>query len=66
VVPELELAPPAPELSPGQANMLEPAGRADVIVLYSPLPELQHAELEAPGNEQVEPATAVAVDVAGK
>jgi hypothetical protein len=62
----LELAPPAPELSPGQPNALEPAGRADVIVLDSPLPELQHAEPEALGDEQVKAATAVPVDVAGK
>jgi hypothetical protein len=35
-------------------------------MLDSPLPELQHAEPEAPGNEQVEAATAAPVDVAGK
>jgi hypothetical protein len=66
VAPELELAPPAPELSSGQANALELAGRADVIVLDSPLPELQHGEPEVPGNEQVEATTTVPVDVAGK
>jgi hypothetical protein len=66
VTPELELAPPASEPSPGQANASEPAGRADVVVLDSPLPELQHAELEAPGDERVEAAVAVPVDVAGK
>jgi hypothetical protein len=32
----------------------------------SPLPELQHAELETPGDEQVKAAVAVAVEVAGK
>jgi hypothetical protein len=58
VTPELELAPPA--FAP------EPAGRADVVVLDSPPPELQHAELKAPGNERVEAGTAVPVDVAGK
>jgi hypothetical protein len=66
VTPELELAPPAPELSPGQPDVLEPAGRADVIMLDLPLPEPQHTEPEAPGNEQVEAATAVPVDGAGK
>jgi hypothetical protein len=66
VTPELELAPPASEPSPGQANAPELAGRADVVVLDSPPPELQHAELETPGNEQVEAATAVPVDVASK
>jgi hypothetical protein len=66
VTPELELAPPASEPSPGQANAPEPAGRANVVVLDSPLPELQHVELEAPGNEQVEAATAVPDDIAGK
>jgi hypothetical protein len=66
VTPELELAPPAPEPSPGQPNALEPARGADVIMLDSPLPELQHTEPEAPGNEQVEATTAVPVDSAGK
>jgi hypothetical protein len=66
VTPELELAPLAPEPSPGQANAPEPAERADVALPDSPLPELQHAELEAPGDEQVEAAVAVPVEVAGK
>jgi hypothetical protein len=66
VTPELELAPPAPEPSPGQANAPEPAERADVAMPDSPLPELQHAELETPGDEQVKAAVAVAVEVAGK
>jgi hypothetical protein len=66
VTPELELAPPASEPSPGQANAPEPARRADVVILDSPPPELRHAELETPGNEQVEAATVVPVDVAGK
>jgi hypothetical protein len=35
-------------------------------MLDSPLPELQYAEPEAPGDEQVKAATAVPVDVAGK
>jgi hypothetical protein len=39
---------------------------ADVIMLDSPLPELQHTEPEAPGNEQVEVTTAVPVGGAGK
>jgi hypothetical protein len=66
VTPELELAPPASKPSPGQANVPELAGRTDVVVLDSPLPELQHAELEAPGDEQLEAAVAVPVDIAGK
>jgi hypothetical protein len=66
VAPELELAPLAPEPSPGQPNALEPVGRVDVIMLDSPLPEPQHTEPKAPGNEQVEAATAVPVDAAGK
>jgi hypothetical protein len=66
VTPELELAPLAPEPSPGQANAPEPAERADVALPDSPLPELQHAELEAPGDERVEAAVAVPVEVAGK
>jgi hypothetical protein len=66
VTPELELAPPAPELSPGLPDAQEPAGRADVIMLDSPLPELQHTEAEAPGNEQVEATTAIPADGAGK
>jgi hypothetical protein len=65
VTPELELVPPAPEPSPGQANAPKPAERADVALPDSPLPELQHAELEAPGDEQVE-AFAVPDEVAGK
>jgi hypothetical protein len=66
VTPELELAPPAPEPLPGQANAPEPAERADVALPDSPLPELQHAELEAPSDERVEAAVAVPVEVAGK
>jgi hypothetical protein len=65
-MPELELAPPAPEPSPGQANTPEPAERADVALPDSPLPELQHAELEATGGEQVEAAIIIPVKVAGK
>jgi hypothetical protein len=66
VTPELELAPPASEPSPGQPNAPEPAGGADVIMRDSPLPELQHTEPEAPGNEQVEVTTTVPVGGAGK
>jgi hypothetical protein len=66
VTPELELASPAPELSSGQPDAQEPAGRADVIMLDSPLPELLHTEPEAPGNEQVEATTAAPADGAGK
>jgi hypothetical protein len=66
VTPELELAPPAPRPSPGQSNVPEPAEGANVALPDSPMPELQHTELEAPGNEQVEAATVVPVDVAGK
>jgi hypothetical protein len=66
VTPELELAPPAPELSPGRPDVQEPAGGADVIMLDSPLPELQRTEAEAPGNEQVETTTAIPADGAGK
>jgi hypothetical protein len=63
---ELELAPPAPAPSPGQANTPEPAERADVALPNSPLPELQHAELEATGDEQVEATVSLPVEVAGK
>jgi hypothetical protein len=35
-------------------------------MLDSPLPELQHTEPEAPGNEQVEATTAIPADGAGK
>jgi hypothetical protein len=35
-------------------------------MLDSPLPELQHTEAEAPGNEQVEATTAIPADGAGK
>jgi hypothetical protein len=66
VTPELELAPPAPEPSPGQANTPELAERADVALPDSPLPELQHAELEATCDEQVEAAVALPVEIAGK
>jgi hypothetical protein len=66
VTPELELAPPAPEPSPEQANAPEPAKRADVALPDSLLPELQHAELEATSDEQVEAAVTVPVEVAGK
>jgi hypothetical protein len=66
VTPELELAPPVPEPSPGQPDAQEPAGGADVIMLESSLPELQHTEAEAPGQEQVEATTATPADDAGK
>jgi hypothetical protein len=66
VTPELELAPPSADPSPGQANAPEPTGRADEVMLDSPLPELQRVALETPSNEQVEAAAAVPVDVAGK
>jgi hypothetical protein len=64
--PELELAPPAPEPSPEQANAPEPAEGADVALPDSPPPELQHAELEATGDEQVEAAVTVPAEVAGR
>jgi hypothetical protein len=51
--PELELAPPAPE-------------RANVALPYSPQPELQHAELEATGDEQVEASVTIPAKVAGR
>jgi hypothetical protein len=35
-------------------------------MLDSPLPKLQRAEAEAPGNEQVEATTAIPADDAGK
>jgi hypothetical protein len=63
---ELELAPPAPEPSPERADAPEPAERADVALPDSPLPELQHAELEATGDEQVEAAITIPTEVAGK
>jgi hypothetical protein len=66
VAPELELAPPAPEPSPEPAIAPELAERADVALPDSPLPELQHAELEATGDEQVKAAVTVPVEVAGK
>jgi hypothetical protein len=66
VTPELEVAPPAPEPSPRQTNAPEPAESADVALPDTPLPELQHTELEAPGDEQVEATGAVPVEVAGK
>jgi hypothetical protein len=66
VTPELELAPPAPEHSLEQTNAPEPAERVDVALPGSPLPELQHAEIEATGDEQVETAVTVPVEVAGK
>jgi hypothetical protein len=64
--PELELAPPAPEPSPEQADAPEPAEVADVALPDSPPPELQHAELEATGDEQVEAAVTVPAEVAGR
>jgi hypothetical protein len=64
--PELELAPPAPEPSLEQANAPEPAEGADVALPNSPLPELQRAELEATGDEQVEAAVTVPAEVVGR
>jgi hypothetical protein len=66
VTPELELAPPAPEPSPRQSDAPEPAEGADVALPDSPLPKLQLTELEAPGNEQVEAAVPLPVEVTGK
>jgi hypothetical protein len=65
-MPELEVAPPAPEPSPEQANAPEPAERADVALPDSPLPELRHAELEATGDEQVKASVTAPIEVAGK
>jgi hypothetical protein len=48
--PELELAPPAPEPLPEQADAPEPAEGADVALADSPPPELHHAEREAGGD----------------
>jgi hypothetical protein len=64
--PELELAPPAPEPSPERAAAPEPAEGADVALPNSSPPELQHAELEASGDEQVEAAVTVPAEVVGK
>jgi hypothetical protein len=64
--PDLELAPPAPEPLPEQVNTPEPAEGADVALPDSPPPELQHAELEAGGDEQVEAAVTVPTEVAGR
>jgi hypothetical protein len=63
---ELELAPPAPEPLPEQANALEPAEGADVALPDSPPPELQRAELETTGDEQVETAVTVPAEVADR
>jgi hypothetical protein len=63
---ELELAPPAPEPSPEQADAPELAQGADVALADSPPPELQHAELEAGGDEQVEAAIAAPTEVTGR
>ncbi|XP_025813059.1 mucin-7-like [Panicum hallii] len=62
--PELELAPPAPEPLPEQVNAPEPAEGADVALPDSPPPELQRAELETTGDEQVETAVTVPAEVA--
>jgi hypothetical protein len=64
--PELEFAPPAPEPSPEQVDAPEPAEEADVALPNSPPPKLQHAELEAGGDEQVEAAVTVPAEVAGR
>jgi hypothetical protein len=64
--PELELAPPAPEPLPEQANAREPAEGADVALPDSPPPELQRAELETTGDEQVETAITVPAEFAGR
>jgi hypothetical protein len=64
--PELELAPPAPEPSPEQADTPVPAEEADVALPNSSPPELQHADLEAGGDEQVEAAVTMPAEVAGR
>jgi hypothetical protein len=64
--PELELAPPAPEPLPEQADAPEPAEGADVALADSPPPELHHAECEAGGNEQVEATVAAPAEATGR
>jgi hypothetical protein len=64
--PELELAPPAPEPLPEQADAPEPAEGTDVALADSPPPELHHAEREAGGDEQVEAAVATPAEAIGR
>jgi hypothetical protein len=64
--PGLELATPAPEPSPELTSAPEAAEAAAAVLPSSPLPEPQHIEREASGDEQVEVAVDVRAKSAGK
>jgi hypothetical protein len=62
----LELAPPAPEPSPKLTSAPEPAEVAAAALPSSPLPEPQHTEREAGGDEQIKVAVDVPAESTGK